>query len=144
VNETRQFKQLVRRKGMMRFDIVDPSVETLLRETAPDSGRPLAAKFQFGKGDVFQLNTTHLASKVGAQGGSNFLGLGDMLDAPSKKLALQTIEEISKAEGKKLNTTSVAWRAAYNSGFFNALNMARSYVLTLDFMFELLRKYLRK
>lgn len=129
---------------MMRFDVVDPAVETLLREAAPDSGRPLAVKFKHGQGEVFQLNTTHLASKVGAQGGSNFLGLGDMLDAPSKTLALQTLESISKHEGKKLTTTLVAWRAAYNSGFYNSVNTARSYVLTLDFMFELLRKYLSK
>lgn len=145
LHEKKTVGQLVRRRGMVRFDVVDPAVETLLRETAPDSGRPLAVKFSPGKGTVFQLNITHVCAKVGSQGGSNFLSLGDMLEGPSKTLALHSLNSVvGQADGKKLTTTAVAWRAAYNSGFFAAINNARSYLLTLDFIFELLRAHLRK
>jgi hypothetical protein len=61
---------------MVRFDVLDGGVEVLLREAQPDAGRPLAAKFYYGAGEVFHSLTSHLTSKVGEQGGTSFQSLG--------------------------------------------------------------------
>ena len=139
-------KQIVRLHGLQRFEVVDSknSVTTLLTETAPQSGQALVVTFQFGSGKahgrVIHSTTSHLVSKIGAQGGTSFQPLADMLPAQSKTLAEKNIATLTQLPTPP-QTTITAWNAALNCGFSPSINIALSYYPFLDSLFSMIMSH---
>lgn len=139
-------KQIVRLHGLQRFEVVDSknSVSTLLTETAPQSGQALIVTFQFGRGKargrVIHSTASHLVSKIGAQGGTSFQPLTDMLPAQSKALAEKCITTLTQLPTPP-QTTITAWNTALKCGFSPSINIALSYYPFLDSLFSMIMSH---
>lgn len=139
-----QRKQAVRLHGLQRFEVLDKKkngVNSLLVETAPQSGQVLCVKFHAGrgkkKGTVYHSLTTHVVAKVGTQGGTSFQPLPDLLPADAKALAQKCILDLEKIPTPPTTTIS-AWKAALKCGYPNCINIALSYYPFLDSLFSIL------
>jgi hypothetical protein len=140
---SKSHKQLVRLHGLQRFEVIDAkhSVTSIITESAPQAGQPIAISFQFGqskaRGTVYHSTTSHIVARIGAQGGTSFQPLTDMLPAQSIALAKKCIEDLNKLRPIP-NQTISAWQAALNAGFPACINIALSYYPFLDSLFSLL------
>lgn len=141
-------RQAVRLHGLQRFEVLKKgktaAATVLLEETAPQAGQPLLVKFQAGRGKkrgtVYHSLTTHIVAKVGAQGGTSFQPLPDLLPAHSKALAEKCIEDLEKMPTPP-TTTITAWKTALKCGFPTCINIALSYYPFLDSLFSVLSEY---
>lgn len=105
-------------------------------ESAPQAGQALAVKFQFGKGLVYHSVITHLISKVGSQGGTNFQTLADMLPIPSNEIAKNIIKELQEMK-TPLKTLS-AFNTALSCGYSTCINLSKSFEMTFDCLFTMI------
>lgn len=115
----------------------------MISESAPSPNQPLGVKWSHGKGTVYHLLTSHLVS-MDEQGGSDFYGLSDILELPSKEIATNNVKNLEKLnpENPPLATMK-SWKAALIAEFYSPINMAKSYALPIEFTIELLNASLQ-
>lgn len=116
-----------------------------MKEVAPNPDQPLAIQWNHGQGTVFHTLLSHLVASNLDEIGTDLQGLADILETPSKSMAESIIKEIENLNPENPPLTTIkSWKAAFSCGYFIPVNMAKSMILPIDFLFELLNKLLKK
>lgn len=134
---------IVRRRGIQRFDVLDTNVKVLLTEVGPIPNQPLAVTWKVGAGTIYHMITSHIVS-MDAQKGTNFQGISDILELPSKETAstfLKKLETVNPEDPPL--ATMKSWKAAYIAGFYSPINIAKSFAVPIVSLMDLLGSLLK-